>query len=341
MKTIVFAGGGTAGHVMPNIALIEQLKSEFMCVYVGGDGMEKAICRTRGIPYYSIDTVKLRRDKIFSNLAIPFKLRACVKSAKRALKEIKPALVFSKGGYAALPVVLASDVPVLSHESDYSAGLATKLSKRKSAKVLCSFEPCAKHFKNGVYTGAPLMQSLYRGKSDAAFYGLSGHKPVLAVVGGSSGAAAINNAVADALPELLKKYDIIHMTGKNKGGGIKQNGYATVEFENDMGRLYATADCIITRAGANALAECIALKIPTIALPLEKASRGDQVQNAKHYGELGAVKVMHDNELNAQTITAAVDGLLRDKQKYISAMSKLSVDGTNKIVEIIRETINN
>lgn len=337
MKTIVFAGGGTAGHVMPNIALIEQLKANYNCVYAGGDGMEKSICEQRNIPFYSIETVKFRRDKVLSNIKVPFKLRACVKSAKRVLEEINPSLVFSKGGYAALPIVLASKVPVLCHESDFSPGLATKMSKRKATKVLCAFAPCAVRFKNGLYVGTPLNQSLYRGAKDAAHYGLSGSKPIIAVVGGSSGAATVNQAIIDVLPALLDKYDVIHMTGKNKAGGAKQNGYCTVDFERDMARLYATADIVITRAGANALAECIALKKPTIAIPLEKASRGDQVQNAEYYAGMGAISVLREDEL--KNVIPAIDELFRNKIKYITAMSGINVDGTKKIVSIIKDLI--
>ena len=338
MKTIVFAGGGTAGHIMPNIALIDMLKYDFACVYVGGDGMEQNICRARGIPFFAIDTVKLRRDKLLSNIGVPFKLRSCVKKAKRALEEINPCLVFSKGGYAALPVVLASSSPVLCHESDFSAGLTTKLSKRKAQKVLCAFEPCAKKFKNGMFVGTPLNQSLYRGTKDAAAYGLNGAKPIIAVVGGSSGAESINRTVLELLPELLKKYQVIHMTGKNKSGGKTERGYCPIEFELDMARLYATADIIVTRAGANALAECIALKKPTIAVPLEKASRGDQLQNAEYYGGLGAINVLREAGLK-NNLLSAIDDVTDQKQKYITAMNGIDVDGTKKIVSVIKSSI--
>lgn len=336
-KTIVFAGGGTAGHIMPNIALINELKFDYNCVYVGGDGMEKDICASRGIPFYRIDTVKFRRDKLLSNVTVPFKLRACVKQAKQVLSEIKPDLVFGKGGYAALPVVLASSAPVLCHESDFSPGLTTKLCRRKAAKVLCAFEPCAARFKNGLYVGTPLNQSLYRGIKDCAHYGLDGSKPIIAVVGGSSGAASVNAAVIEMLPELLKDYQIIHMTGKNKQGASERRGYSAVEFELDMARLYATADVIVTRAGANAIAECIALNKPTIAIPLEKASRGDQLQNAEYYGKLGAIKVLREREL--MLLPAALKDIIDNKDKYTAAMRSLNVDGTKKIASIVKSTI--
>ncbi|MCH5164777.1 MAG: UDP-N-acetylglucosamine--N-acetylmuramyl-(pentapeptide) pyrophosphoryl-undecaprenol N-acetylglucosamine transferase [Clostridiales bacterium] len=342
MKTIAFAGGGTAGHVMPNLALIGELSHEYHCVYIGGDGMEKTLCASRGIPFFLIDTVKLRRDAILKNFAVPFKLSACVKTAKKVLEDVKPDLIFSKGGYAALPVVLAAkNIPVISHESDFSAGLATKLAKKRSTYVLCSFENCAKKFNNGKYCGAPLNQSLYGGKRKPAAYGLSGAKPILAVVGGSSGAAALNQCVASALPELLKQFDIIHVTGKNKAGAQKQQGYTPVEFENNMPDLYATCDIIVTRAGANALAECIALKIPTLAVPLEKASRGDQLQNAEYFKNKGAVKVLRESEMTPLTLVAEIQNLYREKNKYVAATSCISVDGTRTICNLIKDVLNN
>lgn len=340
MQTIVFAGGGTAGHIMPNIALISELSPYYNCVYVGGDGMEKSIARERGIPFYTIKTVKLRRDAFFKNFTVPFKLISCVKSAKRALAEIDPQLIFSKGGYAALPVVFAAGkVPVISHESDFSPGLTTKLAAKKSLKVLCSFEECAKQIKNGVHCGTPLDRKLYSGVPSKASYGLYGSKPVLAVVGGSSGAATLNDCVTAALPELLKRFDVIHMTGKNKRGGIKQAGYCPIEFEHDMPRLYATCDIMLTRAGAGALAECVALNIPTLAVPLEKASRGDQLQNARYYSESGAVKIMREAEMTPAALTAAVSELYLKRNGYIAAMTKLSPDGTEKIISLIKSVL--
>ncbi len=340
MKTIVFAGGGTAGHVMPNLALISELENDYNCVYIGGEGMEKSLCLSRGIPFHTIKTVKFRRDALFKNLAIPFKLTSCVKTAKKVLREIKPQLIFSKGGYAALPVVLAAqDIPVISHESDFSPGLTTKLAKKRSVKMLCSFESCAQLFANGVYCGAPLSRKLYGGKRKPAAYGLSGTRPILTVIGGSSGAASVNECIVSALPFLLKNFDVIHVTGKNKKLTENKPGYCAVEFENDMPTLYATSDAVITRAGANALAECIALKLPTIAIPLEKASRGDQLQNANYFEGKNAVKVLREHEMTPDSLTAAVGELWRDRSAYIAAMQNVPTDGTKRIVEIIKELL--
>lgn len=334
MKKIVFAGGGTAGHVMPNLAIIRALGNDYTCVYVGGDGMEKELCEKRSIPFYRIDAVKLRRDAFFKNFAIPFKLSSCVKKAKAVLEEIKPDLVFSKGGYAALPVVLAAkklNIPVLAHESDMSPGLVTKLSKNKAKRILCAFPPCADRFKNGAYVGTPLDKNLYCGTKKGLF---DNKKPTLLIMGGSSGAASLNDATIKALPELLNDFYVVHITGKNKQGASAQPGYKSIPFCDDMPSLYAEADLAVSRGGANALAELIALNIPTLCVPLEKASRGDQIENAEYYKKKGAVKVLREE--NLQALPAAVKTLFNGRDRYKSAMQKLSVDGTDKICTMIK-----
>lgn len=337
-KTIVFAGGGTAGHVMPNLALIEALRGKYHCIYVGGDGMERELCKARGIPFYRIDTVKLRRDATVKNIAVPFKLASCVRGAKRVLEEIKPDLVFSKGGYAALPVVLAAKhIPILAHESDASAGLVTKLSKRRAKYVLCAFSDCAKSFKNGMYVGTPLSPALYHGDGTKFTGSLSGKKPVLLVMGGSSGALALNDAVTKALPRILKHFDVIHLTGKNKSGAPKTFGYVAMEFCDRMPDLYAAADIALTRGGAGALSELVALNIPALAVPLEKASRGDQIQNAEYYRSAGAIEVARETELTPAVLEEKLVALYRDRAKYAAAMNNLHVDGTEKICNLIKE----
>ncbi|MCH5162116.1 MAG: UDP-N-acetylglucosamine--N-acetylmuramyl-(pentapeptide) pyrophosphoryl-undecaprenol N-acetylglucosamine transferase [Clostridiales bacterium] len=336
-KKIVFAGGGTAGHVMPNLAIISALGSGYDCVYLGGDGMEKELCGKRSIPFYRVDAVKLRRDAFFKNFSVPFKLNKCVREAKATLGELKPDLVFSKGGYAALPVVLAAkklNIPVLAHESDMTPGIVTKLSKRRAEKILCAFEPCADRFKNGEYVGTPLDKKLYRGVSMPLD---SCGKPVLLVMGGSSGAATLNAAVVEALPELLKTFFVVHLTGKNKDGAPPQVGYKSMSFCYDMPSLYASIDVAVSRGGANALSELIALKIPTVCVPLEKASRGDQIQNAEYYKEKGAIEVVREAEL--ASLPAVVKKLYANRMRYKEAMSKIHADGTDKICKIIKEML--
>lgn len=339
MKTIVFAGGGTAGHVMPNLALIAELRHRFNCIYVGGEGMEKELCLKRGIPFYQTPSVKFVRGKIWKNLLIPFRLAACVKSAKRLLAELRPDLVFSKGGYAALPVVLAAKCPVLCHESDCSPGLTTRLCKRKSVKVLCAFEPCSRKLKKGMYVGTPLFPSLYGGAREPSAYGLGGARAILGVVGGSSGAGFLNELTAAALPELTKNFDVIHITGKNKKGSAAAPGYSPVEFEYDMPRFYATCDLIVSRAGANALAECIALRKPTLAVPLERASRGDQLQNADFFAQTGAIMTRREKELTPSNFCTAIAELAARSATLRENMGKLKIDGTAAICKEIYKVL--
>lgn len=340
MKKIVFVGGGTAGHIMPNMALIDELKSEYDCVYLGGSGMEKELCAKRGIEFFEIPTVKLRRDAIFKNIAVPFKLISCVSAAKKTLKSLSPDLIFSKGGYAALPAVLAAKplkIPLIAHESDLSPGIVTKLSRKRAKKILCAFEPCAEKFDNGYYVGTPLRRELYGVRTNAkSRLGLSESKPVLLVMGGSSGATAINTCVLSALPELVKHYQILHITGKNKGGATAMSGYKPIEFCDDMPLVYSAADICLTRAGANALAELIALGIPCLAVPLEKASRGDQKENAEYYSKKNAIAVLSESEMTDKTLLAALDKLYSQRAEYKQAMTKINIDGRNKICNIIK-----
>lgn len=347
MPKIIFAGGGTAGHVMPNLALIAELRRKYDCIYVGGDGMEKELCKSRGIPFYHIDTVKLRRDSMLKNLSVPFKLNACVSSAKKVVDEVKPDLIFSKGGYAALPVVLAAKkIPLLCHESDLTAGIVTKIAARKAVKTLCAFESTAERFKRGVYVGAPIRAEVRNtDRSDGARHaakrrlGFDGIKPVLLIFGGSSGAAAINECAIGALPELLKTFDVVHITGKNKTGGEKRRGYLSMEFCDDMPALYSAADVAVTRGGANALCELIALRIPALCIPLEKASRGDQIENAEYFKSRGALAVLKESLMSPDILTLRTVEAYNRRSSTVVSQARLSVDGTDRICGIIEETI--
>ena len=335
-KRIAFCGGGTAGHVMPNLNLIKKLNAEYDCVYIGGDGMEKELCASRGIGFYRIDTVKLRRDAFVKNLGIPIKLIKCVKSARRVLDEIRPDLIFSKGGYAALPVVLAAKrTPLIAHESDLSPGIVTKISKRK-AKIITAFEDTSKTL-GGTYVGAALDPALYGAAKKPL--GFTSSKPVLLVMGGSLGAATVNETVAAAFPKLTRLFNVVHVTGKNKGVGIASPDYKEMEFCTDMPSLYAACDIAVTRGGAGSLAELVAMGIPAVCIPLEKASRGDQIENAEYYSKRGALKVLRERELNADTLVTAVVDLYNGRAKYAAAMKDLDVDGTDRICKIIRETV--
>ncbi|MCH5350829.1 MAG: undecaprenyldiphospho-muramoylpentapeptide beta-N-acetylglucosaminyltransferase [Clostridiales bacterium] len=339
MKKIVFTGGGTAGHITPNLALIDALKGEYTCVYVGTDGMEKELCEKRSIPFYEVPAVKFRRDAFFKNLLLPFKLSSCTKRAVKTLKEIKPDLVFSKGGYAALPAVLAANklkIPVLCHESDLSPGITTKITSRRAQKVLCAFDSAAGKFKNGVHVGTPINVAILSCGRNRQI----NKKPRLLIMGGSSGAKTINEVLYAALPRLTDRFDVVHITGKNKGGDFSALGYEKIEFCSDMPSLYKTVDIAVSRAGANSLSELLVLKIPTVAIPLEKASRGDQIQNAEYFGNKGALTVLRENVLSADSLIDAVTKTYDERESIRTSISRLPpIDGTKKIISIIKEVI--
>ena len=288
MSTIVLTGGGTAGHCAPNLALIPYLKKDFDKIYYIGskNGIEKDIIKKTDIPYFAVDTVKFKRDFSLSNLSIPFKLIRGTRSAGKFLDILRPDVVFSKGGYVALPVVLAAKkrkIPVVAHESDFTVGLANKISARYCKCTLTAFPETAKKVRRGVYVGNPLRKDLFTMDKTAAlsFYGLKGDKPVILVTGGSSGAKRVNDAVRAALPKLIKKFDVLHICGKgNIDKKTAYDGYKQIEF-TEMEKAYAVADICVSRAGSNTLFELLALNIPSLLIPLPKGvSRGDQVLNA-------------------------------------------------------------
>ncbi|PWM75248.1 MAG: undecaprenyldiphospho-muramoylpentapeptide beta-N-acetylglucosaminyltransferase [Bacillota bacterium] len=344
MNTIVFTGGGTAGHVMPALALIPRLKENFGQIYYIGSvgGMEENIVKGKNIPYYAVSTAKLQRKFTLKNFAIPAEVMRGYKQAKKLLKKLRPDVVFSKGGYVAVPVVFAAKslkIPVVTHESDFSAGLANKLIAPKADKVLTAFSETAKRFPNGEYTGLPLGDELFAAeKSEAlARYGFSGKKPVLLVLGGSQGSRAINAALSAALDDLLPKFDILHLYGgKNKPISVSE-GYKGVAFESEMRYAYAAADVAVTRAGASALFELLALKIPSVVIPLPAGtSRGDQVQNAEYFAAKGAICLLYENNLTAKSLETAISSAYADRYNFKRRLSAPEyADGAARVAEVL------
>ncbi|HIR22770.1 MAG TPA: glycosyltransferase, partial [Candidatus Scatosoma pullicola] len=212
MKKVLFTGGGSAGHVVPNLALIEALQGEADVCYIGTDGVEKALVTAQKIPYFEISCPKFVRGFAPSNLKIPAAFLRAEKRAAEGLAAFRPDIVFSKGGYVALPVVFAAKklkIPCLTHESDLSPGLANRLMARKCRCVLTSFPETAERFRNGKYCGSPLRDELFRGSREAAIakYGFSGKKKVLLVFGGGSGSRALNDALRACAVNLSREYD--------------------------------------------------------------------------------------------------------------------------------------
>lgn len=345
MKTLVLTGGGTAGHCIPNIALLPELKKHFdKIIYIGSaKGMEKNLAEQNGLEFYAVPCAKLNRSITIKNFAIPFNVVNGVIKAGKLLDKIKPNVIFSKGGYVSIPVVYAGKkrkIPIIAHESDLTLGLANRLTAKHCKKVLTSFPETAKTIPNGLYTGSPLRQSLLNNDKKTALkkFKLSGEKPVVLVTGGSLGSKTINNAVRDSLSLLLDKFDVIHQCGKNNLEKIKTpKGYIQTEFISDMGSAYACADICVCRAGANTVFELLALKKPCVLIPLPKgASRGDQVLNAEYFQKKGFVSVLPQSVLTPESLYNTITSTYANRVNLRKILEQNSItDSNEKIVEIL------
>lgn len=351
-KKIVFTGGGTAGHVTPNIALIQQLLSEGWQVhYIGSEtGIEKELIGAiEGVRYHAISTGKLRRYFSWQNFIDPFRVVKGWFQARRLIREIRPDVVFSKGGFVSVPVVLgAGKAPVVAHESDFSPGLSNRIASRFTDKVCVSFEDtlvCVPHGK-GVFTGSPIRPALYEGSRERAleFTGFSGEKPVLLVMGGSLGAQKLNELLRAALPQLCGTYDVVHLCGRGKMDcDCVTCGYIQYEYiDRELADLFALADVVLSRAGANAVFELLALNKPSVLVPLSKAStRGDQLLNARYFEKKGYALTLDQDTATPESLCLAIDEVYRDRAKYAEAMrAETRADGTLTILELLREAAN-
>lgn len=350
-KKIVLTGGGTAGHVTPNIALIPHLQEAgFEISYIGSyDGIEKKLIADFDIPYYGIATGKFRRYLDIKNLTDPFRVIKGLAEARKYLKQIQPDVVFSKGGFVSVPVVRAAaslKIPCIIHESDMTPGLANKLCIPVAKRVCCNFPETYNMLPRdkAVLTGSPIREELTKGDKIAAFNlcGFSANKPVILVIGGSLGAASVNKAVREALPKLLKDFQIVHICGKDKIDNALQNMDGYVQFEyvkSELKDLFAMSDIVISRAGANSICEILALRKPNLLIPLSaSSSRGDQILNAKSFESQGFSMVIDDDLLTADLLTERVLELYFTRQTYIDAMSRSNQLGAIKtIMRLIKE----
>lgn len=348
MKRILFTGGGTAGHVTPNLALISALSGKYDIQYIGSyQGIEKGLIENAGIPYYGISSGKLRRYLDLKNLSDPFRVLKGYREAKKLMKKLKPDLVFSKGGFVAVPVVLAAKkykVPVIIHESDMTPGLANRLCIPSATRICVNFPETLKFVpeEKAVLTGTPIRKELFEGSrlNGLQFCGFSAEKPVILVVGGSTGAAALNEAVWNLLPTLLKKYQIIHLCGKGKSD-LAHNGtagYVQYEYINkELSDLFAASSLVISRAGANAICELLALKKPNILIPLTAAaSRGDQILNAESFEQQGYSYLLREEELTNETLLTAINEVFEKREQYVEAMERgVGTDATRIICEMM------
>nr|AGS53186.1 UDP-N-acetylglucosamine--N-acetylmuramyl-(pentapeptide) pyrophosphoryl-undecaprenol N-acetylglucosamine transferase [uncultured bacterium contig00081] len=389
MKKIILTGGGTAGHVTPCLALLPALRGAgFDVSYIGGKaGMERELVGQAGIPYYGVSTGKLRRYFDLKNLTDAGRVIKGVWEAVSILRAARPDVIFSKGGFVAVPVVVAGrllGIPAVIHESDISCGLANKICLPFAKAVCVSFpETLAKVPKKKAFvTGTPIRRELFDGRREKGLgiCGFGGGKPVALVMGGSLGSVKINGVLRQALPGMLERFDVIHICGKgnlagdlgggkdaggNKGisnggeglGGKQEilsaaddlaggsvssgkglAGYAQFEYVNeDLPHLFAAADIAISRAGANALAELLALAKPSILIPLsKKASRGDQILNAESFGARGFCRVIREEELTAERLASEVAALWQNAGEYAKKMKAApQADGVGEVVKVI------
>lgn len=349
MKRIILTGGGTAGHVTPNIALLPRLKElQYDVHYIGSyNGIEKELIEQFGIPYHGIATGKLRRYFSLQNFTDPFRVLKGMNEAKKLVKILKPDVIFSKGGFVSVPVVLSGKrcrVPVIIHESDMTPGLANKLSLSAATKVCCNFPETLELLPDGkaLLTGSPIRQELLTGDKFKAreFLGFTSDKPVILVVGGSLGAVAVNEAVRAVLPKLLKSYQVIHLCGRGKlDESLKGlNGYAQFEYvKEELKDLFALTDIVISRAGANAICELLALHKPNLLIPLSaSASRGDQILNARSFERQGFSIVLEEESLTDDTLLDAVENLYEHRAQYVRAMKSSSQQNSiDTIIELI------
>ena len=351
---IIMTGGGTAGHVTPNLALVPKLKEKgFEIKYIGSyEGIEKEIIGDANIPYYSISSGKLRRYFDMKNFSDPFKVMKGVYQASRILSKEKPDVVFSKGGFVAVPVVIAASmkkIPVVSHESDLTPGLANKLSAPFCNKLCVTFRESLNYIKDGkgVLTGTPIREEILKGNKQRALdiCKFKNNKEIILVIGGSLGAKSINDEVRYHIKEILKSFNVIHICGKGNLDKELENleGYRQFEYvKEDLPHFLKAADFVISRAGANVIFELLALKKPTLLIPLsKKISRGDQVLNANSFEKEGYSLVLDEDEMmEKHNLINKLNDLKNRKDELIKNMSKSDAkNGVEAIITVIMNSI--
>ncbi len=351
MSRIILTGGGTAGHVTPNIALLPGLRAGgYDISYIGSYyGIEKELIEKEDVPYYAISSGKLRRYFDPKNFSDPFKVIKGYSEARHLIRQLQPDIVFSKGGFVSVPVVLAArhmHVPVIIHESDMTPGLANKIAIPSASMVCCNFPETLADLPEGhaMVTGCPIRRELLAGDRERAYAytGLTAEKPILLIIGGSLGSQVINEAVRQLLPTLLTSWQVIHLCGKGNLDPTLHNtvGYVQYEYINEeLADLFAAADLMISRAGANAICELQALAKPNILIPLSKeASRGDQILNAQSFEKQGFSYVIEEENLTNETLSTAIETVWNNRETYVTAMRESQqTDAVETILGLIEK----
>jgi len=349
MKKIILTGGGTAGHVTPNIALLPFLQADgYEVHYIGSkEGLERGLIEPYGIPYHCISAGKLRRYADVKNITDIFKILRGFGGAFGIIRRLKPDILFSKGGFVSVPAVAAArmlGVKCVVHESDITPGLANRLSQPFASKICASFPETLTHLPEhkGVLTGTPIRQELLQGDNEKGIRFLEWRaegKPIIMAMGGSQGSVMINNCVRAALPELLQRFRVIHLCGKGNLSGQKKPGYAEFEYMgSELADLYALADIVVSRAGANTLFELLAIRKPNLLIPLDAGSRGDQKANAESFALQGFSKILPEKALNPERLLKDVQLLYNERDNFIRNMSSHKQgDGAAEVMDVLRK----
>ena len=353
MKTIILTGGGTAGHVTPNLALIPSLKAAGYDIrYIGSyNGMERKLIENADIPYDGISSGKLRRYFDLKNFSDPFRVLKGYAEALKLLKKYKPDVLFSKGGFVAVPVVLAArhyHIPTIIHESDMTPGLANKLCIPSAKWVCCNFPETLKYLpgEKAVLTGSPIREELLQGDRLAGlqYTNLSAAKPIILVIGGSLGSVKVNGAVRSILPKLLEQFQVIHICGKGNldESLIGTSGYVQYEYvDSPLKHLFAAADLIVSRAGANSICEILALRKPNVLIPLSAAaSRGDQILNAQYFEKRGFALYLDQEKMTPKRLQELLEKLYREREDFAEAMKAYpNANGTENVLKLIFKAV--
>jgi UDP-N-acetylglucosamine--N-acetylmuramyl-(pentapeptide) pyrophosphoryl-undecaprenol N-acetylglucosamine transferase len=346
MKRILLTGGGTAGHVTPHLALWPRLQTLGVDIhYVGRPaGIERELIEPLGIPYHPIAAGKLRRYLDWQNVTDITRIFKGFWAALGLIRKLRPDVVFSKGGFVACPVVWAAwlnRIPVIIHESDLTPGLANKLSAPFATQICYSFPETAAYLppNKAIHTGIPIRESLLTGNADEGrrICRFPDAKPVVLIIGGSQGSTAINQAIRAVLSEVLKTFQICHICGQ---GGIDQHlantpGYQQFDYVKDeLPHLFALADLVVSRAGATTLFELLALRKPNLLIPLsQKASRGDQILNARSFEKQGFSLVLPEEQLNPATLHNSIQQIYAQRAQFNAAMlATQAIDSVEQVL---------
>lgn len=344
MKKILLTGGGSAGHVVPNLAIIKELQNKnWQIFYVGSkNSIEEKLITRKNIPFFTIPTGKLRRYFSWQNFIDPFKILCGIIKAFFIIKKIGPNVVFSKGGFVAFPVVIAAwinRIPVVAHESDLTPGLANKLSFPFVNNFCVNFEETKKYFKNKnkiTVTGNPIRNELLSGNPNNGrkICGFANDKPIILIYGGSSGSQKINAIIKDSLPKLLPDFYIAHICGHKLERNSETKRYKQFAFlHEELADVMAAADIVISRAGANSIYELLTLNKPHILIPLsENASRGDQIVNAKYFTEHNLSEVVFEQSLTPETLYKKILFVDQNKESIKQNLATLKKQNSSKLI---------